>query len=245
MKEQVIYQEGACRFFNKDCMSFMRDMISKDIKYTVTLTDIPYGEVNGEEHFNGLRSYTRQRGLADIETFSLEEWLPLVYDITTDIIIVFCGMGQMSTIFNFFKQKQKNKLGTVRQIVWEKKNACPMNGHNAYLNGIENAVWFKKSGSKKFKHKYRNTVFRYNIISERKIHPTEKNHDLITELILGNSEPGDMVFDPCAGSGTVLECAVKCGRRAVGCEINAEYFDKASTRLIQRNIIKNKNCDIV
>lgn len=226
-----------CEFFNVDCMQFMRDTISSGTAYDETITDIPYGEVNGEEHFNGLRSYTRMRGSADNVTFSLDEFLPLVYSITKEIIIIFCGMGQMSQVFNYFKNKQNQKKGTVRQLVWEKKNACPMNGHNAYLNGIENAIWFKKAGSKRFQHKYRNTVFRYNILSEKKIHPTEKNHDLLSELILGNSFEGDVVFDPCAGSGAVCECAVKLGRKSVGCELDKNYFKIANERLKSRRII--------
>lgn len=52
----------------------------------------------------------------------------------------------ISEIFNYFNDKQKDKKGTVRQLVWCKTNPSPMNGEYLYLSGIENAVWFKKKG---------------------------------------------------------------------------------------------------
>ncbi len=39
--------------------------------------------------------------------------------------------------------------------------------------------------------------------------------------------PGETVFDPFSGIGTVPYCAVKLGRRGVGVELNAGYFADA------------------
>jgi DNA modification methylase len=46
--------------------------------------------------------------------------------------------------------------------------------------------------------------------------PTQKPVDLIKRVILSTSSVGDVVLDPCAGSGTSLEAARACGRGWIG-----------------------------
>lgn len=46
---------------------------------------------------------------------------------------------------------------------------------------------------------------------------------LIEPCILAGSRPGDIVFDPFMGSGTVAEVAMSLGRRFIGTEINRHY----------------------
>lgn len=76
-----------------------------------------------------------------------------------DIFIIFCGQNQLSEIFNYFNDKQKDKKGTVRQLFWCKTNPSPMNGEYLYLSGIENAVWFKKKGTGKINCKCKKKLF--------------------------------------------------------------------------------------
>ena len=51
-------------------------------------------------------------------------------------------------------------------------------------------------------------------------HPTQKPEKLLAKIILASSAPGDMVFDPFAGSGTTCVVAKKLGRRYVGVEVD-------------------------
>ncbi len=104
-----------------------------------------------------------------------------------------------------------------------------MNGEHIYLSGIENAVWFKKRGAT-FNAHCKNTVFKYPN-GRSKIHPTEKNHDLIKELILDNSNEGDVVFDPCCGSAAHCLCAEQLNRKYIGVELDKQYFDVAVERM--------------
>lgn len=189
------------------------------------ITDIPYNEVNRES--NGLRNL--DKGNADILTFNLQAFLQACYNITSGTIIIFCGMEQFSEIFNFFNQYAKQGKGTVRQLIWQKTNPSPMNGDYIYLSGTENAVWFKKRGAT-FNAHCKSNVFTYPC-GRSKIHPTEKNHELLKELILENSKEGDIVFDPCMGSGSHLLVAKENNRKIVGCELQKEWFDIATKRL--------------
>ena len=54
----------------------------------LTLTDIPYAEVNRAS--NGLRKLDKE--YADVLTFDLDEFLTEVYRVTKGTIIIFCGM---------------------------------------------------------------------------------------------------------------------------------------------------------
>lgn len=204
-------------------MDYMKTM-SDDCVH-LTLTDIPYGVVNRDS--NGLRNLNKEE--ADVMTFDLSDFLSEVYRVTSGTIIIFCSKEQISEIYKFFDEKQKKKLGTVRHLVWEKTNPSPMNGQYIYLSGIENAVWFKKKGAT-FNAHCKNPVFRY-ACGRSKLHPTEKNHDLLKELILDNSNEGDIVFDPCAGSGSHLLVAKENNRQWLGVELNREYFNIASERV--------------
>lgn len=187
-----------------------------------TLTDIPYDEVNRKS--NGLRNLDKDK--ADILTFNLYDFLDGVYRVTKNSICIFCSREQFSVIYNFFAQKK----GTVRPIVWEKSNPSPMNGQHIYLSGVEFAVWFKKSGANVFNAHCKNTVFKYPC-GRSKLHPTEKNHDLLKELILDNSNEGDIIFDPCLGSGTTAICCVELNRHYIGFELDPQYYDIACKRI--------------
>lgn len=203
-----------------DCIEVMKSMKNDSVDFT--LTDIPYNEVNRQS--NGLRDLDKQK--ADVLTFDLNVFLKEVYRITKNSICIFCGREQFSEIYSFFA-KQK---GTVRPIVWQKSNPSPMNGQHIYLSGVEFAVWFKKSGAKVFNAHCKNTVFKYPNGSS-KLHPTEKNHELLKELILDNTNENDIVFDCCMGSGSHLIVALENNRRACGIELDENYFNIAKERI--------------
>lgn len=218
------YHDESGMIFNADCMEIMSN-IKRGGVFDVTLTDIPYDMVNRAD--NGLRNLNKDK--ADIITFDLDTFLDEVYRLTSGSIIIFCGVNQISQIYNYFADKQNNKQGTTRQLIWKKTNPSPMNGQHIYLSGIENAIWFKKRGGT-FNAHCKNTVFEFPS-GRSKIHPTEKNHKLIKDLILDNSNEGDIIFDPCAGSLSHCLVAKENGRRYIGCELNKEYFDSGIERL--------------
>ena len=56
---------------------------------------------------------------------------------------------------------------------------------------------------------------------------------LIEPCILAGSRVGDVVFDPFAGSGTTGAVAIEHGRKAIMCELNAEYVELIKARMAQ------------
>jgi len=62
-------------------------------------------------------------------------------------------------------------------------------------------------------------------------HPAEKPEALMRHLIEISTKPGDLVVDPFMGSGTTGAAALALGRRFVGIEQDATWFDYAAKRI--------------
>lgn len=59
------------------------------------------------------------------------------------------------------------------------------------------------------------------------MHVCPLQYDIVDRLIERYSNPGDLVYDPFAGLGTVPMRALRAGRRGRGVELNPEYFTDA------------------
>lgn len=66
---------------------------------------------------------------------------------------------------------------------------------------------------------------------EGKHHPTQKPVALFEWLIKTYTNVGDTIVDPCMGSGTTAVAAANTGRRFIGFEKDAQYFQVAKERL--------------
>ena len=70
-----------------------------------------------------------------------------------------------------------------------------------------------------------------NGTAEKTAHPTQKPVQLIRKFVLASSDPGDLVVDPFAGSGTTPVVCELTGRRWRACEIDARSFALAGARI--------------
>lgn len=66
-----------------------------------------------------------------------------------------------------------------------------------------------------------------------KIHDTQKPVKLLKRLIEIFTDPGDVVIDPCAGSGSTLRAAYELGRHSYGFEISKEYYKRAKSEMLE------------
>ena len=69
----------------------------------------------------------------------------------------------------------------------------------------------------------RNNIWKYTTSFNGVKHPAPFPEKLAEDHILTWSNPGDLVLDPMAGSGTTLRAAKKAGRNYIGIEISEEY----------------------
>ena len=59
----------------------------------------------------------------------------------------------------------------------------------------------------------------YDALLEKRVHPHQKPLTLMERLVRIYSNPGNLIYDPFAGSGSTLIAAEKHGRRAIGTEL--------------------------
>ena len=76
-----------------------------------------------------------------------------------------------------------------------------------------------------------------------KIHPAQKPVAVLKRLIEIFTDPGDVVIDPCCGSGSTLRAAMQLGRNAYGFEIDRNFYQRAKDEMIalERNPQMNIN----
>lgn len=205
--------------FNIDCMQHMQSMADNAV--ALTLTDIPYNEVQRPSH--GLRRLDNKQQ-ADTLTIPIDDLVDELVRVTGGSIYVWCGMNQ----FSYLNQRFQYHGLSTRSIVWEKTNPSPQNGQHLYMSGVEHCIFARKKNAT-FNAHCENTVFRFpttpRFVATK--HPTPKPTFLFRRLIEISSDKNDLVFDPFMGSGTTGVASKLSGRRFIGCEISQDYYNEA------------------
>lgn len=65
-----------------------------------------------------------------------------------------------------------------------------------------------------------------------KIHPAQKPVKLLKKLIETFTDEGDVVIDPCCGSGTTLRAAYELNRNSYGFEIDRNFYTRAKDEML-------------
>lgn len=65
-----------------------------------------------------------------------------------------------------------------------------------------------------------------------KIHPAQKPIRVLKKLIEIFTDPGDVVIDPCCGSGSTLRAAAELNRNAFGFEIDRTFYNRAKDEML-------------
>jgi DNA modification methylase len=71
-----------------------------------------------------------------------------------------------------------------------------------------------------------------------RLHKQQAPIQLLLRIILSSTQPGDVVLDPYAGSGTTLVVAEQLGRKSVGIELDA-----FNVKLIQNRLAQKREAD--
>ncbi len=73
-----------------------------------------------------------------------------------------------------------------------------------------------------------------------KIHPAQKPVAVLKNLIEIFTDPGDVVIDPCAGSGTTLRAALELDRNSYGFEIDKNFYNRATNEMLKDVAIQER-----
>lgn len=202
-----------------DCLDIMASIPAGSVD--MVLTDLPYGEVSQKS--SGLRKL--DRGDADTCTIDLAQFVAEANRLCTGSFYLFCGTEQISELTRLFRDHGL----TTRLCAWEKTNPSPMNGTRLWLSGLEFCVFARKPNAVFNEHCKKGLWAAPS--GRSKVHPTQKPVALMERLILASSNAGATVLDATMGSGTTGVAAANTGRRFIGIEKTAEYFQIAEARI--------------
>lgn len=112
-------------------------------------------------------------------------------------------------------------------LIWSKGEHTGMGDLSFPWKPDFEEVYIMGSG---FKGKRTTSILRFmSDISSSRSHPTEKPVSLMVEII--KKSTAETIIDPFMGSGTTGVACVNLGRKFIGVEIDAKYFEKACSRI--------------
>lgn len=149
-------------------------------------------------------------------------------------MIVFCAFEQMQQIIEYGK-----KYGFMKSypLVFVKNYSGQVLKANMKIVGAtEYAVVLYRDKLPKFNNGNR-MIFNWfkweRDTTTPKIHPTQKPVQLLKQLIEIFTDEGDVVIDPCAGSGSTLRACAEINRSCYGFEIKKDYYKLAKQKILK------------
>ncbi len=160
-------------------------------------------------------------------------------------------IGSYHNIFRVGAELQNQGFWILNDVVWRKSNPMPNFRGKRLTNAHETMIWAGKNEDSKCTFNYEalkalneGTQMRSDWVlpicngGERlkneageKAHPTQKPESLLHRVLVGATNPGDVVLDPFFGTGTTGAVAKKLGRDFIGIEREEAYRKVAAKRL--------------
>ena len=148
-------------------------------------------------------------------------------------MIVFCEFMQQFDLIRLAKDYGLNKY--INLVFRKNFSAQVLKANMRIVGNCEYAILFYRDKLPKFRNEGKMVFNCFDWAKDdsvEKIHPTQKPIPVLKRLIEIFTDPGDVVIDPVAGSGSTLIAALELGRKAYGFEIKKDFFRNAK-RLIE------------
>jgi len=160
-------------------------------------------------------------------------------------------IGSYHNIFRVGAELQNQGFWILNDVVWRKTNPMPNFRGMRLTNAHETMIWASKEEASKYTFNYDALKALNEGIQMRsdwvlpictgherlknedgnKAHPTQKPESLLHRVIVGTTNPGDVILDPFFGTGTTGAVAKKLGREYIGIEREEAYRKVAAKRL--------------
>jgi len=160
-------------------------------------------------------------------------------------------IGSYHNIFRVGAALQDAGYWILNDVVWRKSNPMPNFRGKRFTNAHETMIWASKSEGAKYTFNYEalkalnegiqmrsdwvlpicNGGERLKDANGEKAHPTQKPEALLHRVLVGSTNPGDVVLDPFFGTGTTGAVAKMLGRDFIGIEREAAYREVAEARI--------------
>lgn len=149
-------------------------------------------------------------------------------------MIIFCSFEQQ---FHLIEIAKKHGFKNYINLVFYKQTSGSVLKANMRIVGnCEYALVFYRDKLPKFRNNGKmifNAMPFYRDKEIPKIHPTQKPIKLLEHLIRIFTDRGDVVIDPCCGSGTTLIAAENLGRKSYGFEIKKQFVKDFNEKMVK------------
>ena len=160
-------------------------------------------------------------------------------------------IGSYHNIFRVGATLQNEGFWILNDVVWRKSNPMPNFRGKRFTNAHETMIWASKSEGGKYTFDYEALKALNEGVQMRsdwvmpictgherlkddngnKAHPTQKPEALLHRILVGCTNPGDIILDPFFGTGTTGAVAKMLGRDFIGIEREESYRKVAQKRL--------------
>jgi len=223
------YQDDLVTLYHGDCREVLAAMDDRSVDCVIT--DPPYdawthtGAKTNKGKGHGVKAihfepFTHER---QIETFAelgriTRRWVVSTLATSTAFQIDLCPPPG---------------LRCLRVGVWVKPNPMPQISADRPGQGWEPIVFLHRADTKPaWNGGGKSGVWTFPV-QQGEGHPTVKPLPMVADWVRLFTDPGDLILDPFAGSGTTLRAAKDEGRRAIGVELEERYCEIAAKRLAQ------------
>ncbi|KAF5072851.1 Modification methylase DpnIIB [anaerobic digester metagenome] len=152
-------------------------------------------------------------------------------------MIVFCAFDQQMYLIDLAKRYGLNNY--INLVFRKNFSAQVLKANMRVVGNAEYGLIFYRDKLPKFRNEGKmvmNVMDWEKDTDSPKLHPTQKPIPLLEKLIKTFTDEGDVVIDPCAGSGSTLIAAQNLNRKAYGFEITREMYQKADEWIKQNRI---------
>ena len=212
------------KIINGDCLEVMKQMPDKCIDLVVT--DPPYGiniVINGK--VGGVDNKSKKAKLGDY-SFANNDWDKSKP--TKQYFDEIFRVSKNQIIFGANHFIESMPINSSCWLVWDKDN------EGSSFADCELAWTSFKTSVRRFKYRWNGMIQQDMKNKEARYHPTQKPVPVMEWLIEKYSQPGQIILDAFAGSGSTLVAAQKLQRPFIGIEISPEYCEIARQRLRQQ-----------
>ena len=160
-------------------------------------------------------------------------------------------IGSYHNVFRLGAELQNQGFWILNDVVWRKSNPMPNFRGKRFTNAHETLIWASRGEGSKYTFNYEalkalnegiqmrsdwvipicNGHERLKDDNGDKAHPTQKPEALLHRVLVGTTNPGDVVLDPFFGTGTTGAVAKALGRDFIGIEREEAYRKVAEKRL--------------
>ena len=186
-----------CKLWIDECFRILKD---DGVMYFMTATQyMPFLDVYVSKKYNVLSRIVWTYDSSGVQSKK-------IYGSLYEPILMVNKTAKSKYTFNYQDILVEAKTGAKRKLIdYRKTPPQPYNTQKVPVN-----VWdFSR--------------VRYKM-EEYENHPTQKPEELLKRIILASSNENDIILDPFSGSFTTSSVAVKLNRKAIGIDLNPDFF---------------------